>query len=344
MTYLLACPVAHAAPPVLEQSERQALSGAVADALDAQYIDPAMAQRMRKVLPRNAARGDDVAIADPAALAQRLTDDLRAVSHDGHQWMEYHPEGARWAGLSQSHRARCGAACDGARQRRLRQGRTDAGQRRLPHVPRLRLPVPCASTARSAMDFVANTHVLIIDLRDNAGGDPAMVAYLASYLFDERVRLNDIYTRKSNSIAHSWATPGLPGPAFGGRKPLYLLTTPQTFSAAGDFAYALQKTGRAAAVGDASGGGAHPSRGFKVSAHFVAVVPYAKSVSAITHANWEGTGVLPDVAVPASQALDTAYRLGIERLIATSANADEVARLRAFAATAPDLLLRACCP
>ncbi|RBH68947.1 peptidase S41, partial [Xanthomonas oryzae pv. oryzae] len=65
---------------------------------------------------------------------------------------------------------------------------------------------------------------------------------------------------------------------------------------------------------------------------------------AITHANWEGTGVLPDVAVPASQALDTAYRLGIERLIATSANADEVARLRAFAATAPDLLLRACCP
>ncbi|OWB21520.1 hypothetical protein XocBAI15_16535 [Xanthomonas oryzae pv. oryzicola] len=28
MTYLLACPVAHAAPPVLEQSERQALPGA----------------------------------------------------------------------------------------------------------------------------------------------------------------------------------------------------------------------------------------------------------------------------------------------------------------------------
>ncbi|WP_024745001.1 S41 family peptidase, partial [Xanthomonas oryzae] len=96
--------------------------------------------------------------------------------------------------------------------------------------------------------------MLIIDLRDNAGGDPSMVAYLASYLFDERVRLNDIYTRNSNSIAHSCATPGLPGRAFGGRKPLYLLTGPHTFSAAGDFAYALQKTVRAAAVGEASGG------------------------------------------------------------------------------------------
>ncbi len=61
------------------------------------------------------------------------------------------------------------------------------------------------------MDFVANTDVLIIDLRDNAGGDPAMVAYLASYLFDERVRLNDIYTRKSNSIAHSWPRPACRG-------------------------------------------------------------------------------------------------------------------------------------
>ncbi|WP_230079382.1 S41 family peptidase [Xanthomonas oryzae] len=175
--------------------------------------------------------------------------------------------------------------------------------------------------------------MLIIDLRDNAGGDPAMVAYLATYLFDERVRLNDIYTRKSNSIEHYFATPGLPpGRAFGGRKPLCLLTSPQTFSAAGDFAYALQKTGRAAAAGEASGGRAHPSRGFKMSAHFMAVVPYAKSVSTITSANWEGTGVIPDVAVPASQALDTAYRLGIERLIATSANADEVAGLRALIA------------
>ncbi|MGD3043170.1 hypothetical protein [Xanthomonas oryzae] len=44
---------------MLEQSERQALPGAVADALEAQYIDPAMAQRMRKALPRHAARGDD---------------------------------------------------------------------------------------------------------------------------------------------------------------------------------------------------------------------------------------------------------------------------------------------
>ncbi|USJ00172.1 hypothetical protein MUG10_19765 [Xanthomonas prunicola] len=48
--------------------------------------------RSGKALRRNAARGDDAAIADPAALAQRLTEDVRAASHDGHFWMECQPE------------------------------------------------------------------------------------------------------------------------------------------------------------------------------------------------------------------------------------------------------------
>jgi len=38
-------------------------------------------------------------------------------------------------------------------------------------------------------------------------------------------------------------------------------------------------------------------------------VPFARAINPITHTNWEGTGVEPDVKVAASEALATAQRL-----------------------------------
>ena len=38
-------------------------------------------------------------------------------------------------------------------------------------------------------------------------------------------------------------------------------------------------------------------------------VPTGRAVSPITGSNWEGTGVAPDVEVPAEQALDKAREL-----------------------------------
>ena len=42
------------------------------------------------------------------------------------------------------------------------------------------------------------TNQLIFDLHDNGGGEPGMVAWLSSYIFDARTRLNDLYERKRN--------------------------------------------------------------------------------------------------------------------------------------------------
>ncbi|MCW2038660.1 S41 family peptidase [Xanthomonas campestris pv. raphani] len=180
------------------------------------------------------------------------------------------------------------------------------------------------------MDFVANTDALIIDLRENAGSDPAMVVQLASYRFDTRAHLHEIVTRKGGVTEQAWTTPGLPGQAFGGSKPVYLLNSQQTFSASEDVAYALQALARATVVGEITVGGAHPSRGFKISNQVVAVVPYARSVSPITRGNLERSGVIPDVAVPAAQTQQTAYRSGVQALIAGAANEGEAAGLRAL--------------
>jgi hypothetical protein len=44
------------------------------------------------------------------------------------------------------------------------------------------------------------------------------------------------------------------------------------------------------------------------------VVPFARAVNPITKTNWEGTGVTPDISVPADQALEKAYLLALEKL------------------------------
>jgi retinol-binding protein 3 len=72
---------------------------------------------------------------------------------------------------------------------------------------------------------------------------------------------------------------------------------------------------RAKIVGEVTGGGAHPTKPFKVTEHFTVGVPYARSISTITHTDWEGSGVTPDVAVPADDALKAAYRDALQSLI-----------------------------
>ncbi len=60
-------------------------------------------------------------------------------------------------------------------------------------------------------------------------------------------------------------------------------------------------------IGETTGGGAHPTRGFPVSAAVRIAIPFARSINPVTGTNWQGTGVVPDIQVPADQAYDTAY-------------------------------------
>jgi hypothetical protein len=94
------------------------------------------------------------------------------------------------------------------------------------------------------------------------------------------------------------------------------------------FTYALKNLKRAVIVGETTGGGAHPTRAFKVTEHFVVSVPFARSISPITHTDWEGTGVSPNIAVPERQALTTAYRSAL-REIANGTTMQFMKRLRA---------------
>jgi C-terminal processing protease CtpA/Prc len=170
----------------------------------------------------------------------------------------------------------------------------------------------CAGAATEAMSKVADTDALIIDLRDNGGGQPAMVAYISSYLFDQRTHLNDIWDRRTDRTQEFW-TRNVPGKKYGGTKPVFVLTARRTFSGAEEFSYNLKSLKRATIIGETTGGGAHPVSPHRINSHFTIGVPFARAINPITKTNWEGAGVAPDIKVPASDALETARRMISEK-------------------------------
>jgi len=172
-----------------------------------------------------------------------------------------------------------------------------------------------APAIAAAMRLVSGTYALIIDLRRNHGGSPHGVAFWCSYLFGGAdTRLTDIFVAESGETRQFWTLAWVPGPRYLDR-PVYVLTSHETFSGGEDLCYSLQAQGRAEVIGETTGGGAHPTRPIPISATMVIGVPFARSVNALTGTNWQGTGVMPDVAVPAAGAYDVAYGKALRHVL-----------------------------
>jgi hypothetical protein len=183
-------------------------------------------------------------------------------------------------------------------------------------VRRVPDPANAGPAIAAAMELVAGTHALIIDLRRNGGGSPDGVVFWCSYLVDERpTHLNDIFHADTGQTRQFWALPYVPGPRYLDR-PVYVLTSARTFSGGEDFAYTLQALDRAQVIGERTGGGAHPTRPFGVSAAVHMAIPFARSVNPVTGTNWQGTGVVPDVDVPEAQAYEVAYATALRHVLA----------------------------
>ena len=183
-------------------------------------------------------------------------------------------------------------------------------------VRRVPVPANAGPAITAAMELVAGTYALIIDLRHNGGGSPEGVVYWCSYLLEEHpTHLNDIFHADTGETRQFWALPYVPGTRYVDR-PVYVLTSSRTFSGGEDFAYTLQALGRAEVIGETTGGGAHPTRPFPISPAVHIGIPFARSINPVTGTNWQGTGVVPDVAVPEDQAYDVAYARALRHVLA----------------------------
>ena len=180
-----------------------------------------------------------------------------------------------------------------------------------------RVPMPenAGPAITAAMELVSGTYALIIDLRHNGGGSPHGVTLWCSYLLPEQpVHLNDIFHADTGETTQFWSLPYLPGTRYLDR-PVYALTSSRTFSGGEDLCYTLQALGRAEVIGETTGGGAHPTRPFPISAAVHIAIPFARSINPITGTNWQGTGVVPDTPAPADEAYQVAYAKALRHVV-----------------------------
>lgn len=293
----------------LTASDRTAIVQTVAAKMNANYIEPAVAERVGSAIARKNAGGGYASATSPQAFTEALAKDLRAFSGDLHFNARIDE---RFRELSDDADLPSRAEMNEARDQTERWGYGIEKIERLPgNVGYIELRgfgmatfVGPAYTA--AMSLMAGTDALILDLRRNGGGSPASVAYLMSHFFplgDQR-HLIDIYDRTSDTTQQIWTVPTV---AQRYDKPVYVLTSARTFSGGEDCAYDFQVQKRGTLVGETTGGGSNPVRPFSVGHGIVVAIPSSRTTNFVTKTNWEHVGVKPDIAVPAAQALQTAH-------------------------------------
>ena len=298
--------------------------------LNESYVFPDIAKKMEASIRERVTKKEYDQITSAKQFATTLTNDLQAVSHDKHLRVRYSYEAVPERAPRQE---------PTAEEREQRKRDLTWMNHGFSKVERLRGNIGYleflnfmdeelgADTVAAAMNFVNGTDALIIDMRNNGGGNPAMVALVCSYLFGpEPVHLNDLYWREGNRTDEFWTRKELSGKRYL-NKDVYVLTSKRTFSGAEEFTYNLKNLKRATIIGETTGGGAHPGGGFRISEHFGMFVPTGRAISPITKTNWEGTGVTPDISVPADQALLVARIMALKKSTPAIENPDRKAAM-----------------
>jgi len=272
--------------------------------LDRGYVFPERAKEMAAAINSRLARGEYADLTSAMAFADSLTSHLQAVSHDKHLRVRYGtPRPPARPGGADDISARAKADNYGIGEPRRLDGNIAYLEISSFGFP----PDMIEDAVTQAMTKVADADALIIDVRANGGGSPESVALVSSYLFGaEPVHLNSLYFRPADQTTDFYTRATVQGKRFGASKPVFVLTSRRTFSAAEEFTYNLQALKRATIVGDTTGGGAHPGGVRVLPNHFAVFVPNGRAINPITKTNWEGTGVRPDIAVASDRALDAA--------------------------------------
>jgi len=301
----------------LSASQRTAALAAIKTAFQNSYVFPEMRPKLVERLDQRE-RAGRYNVEDPLVFAERVTEDLKEVSHDGHLSLTVNPDG--YAAALAPPKSDAGEA---AAQRRaaLRDHHGLAELRRLPgNVRSLKITGfewvndETGLAYDGAMRFLKDGDAVIIDLRGNGGGWHEAVLYLVSHFLDpdvlEETFLDGAETSQARTLSH------LPAGRLKG-KPLYVLIDRYVASAGEAFAYDVQQFKLGELVGARTAGAANNNRLLPIAPGFLLSVSFGRPVHPISKTNWEGVGVAPTVEATPAQAFDVAYALALARLAQT---------------------------
>ncbi len=276
----------------------------ISDLVKDNYVFPELAKTYSKEMMRHYEEGLYNSITEDSAFASKISDDLRVITHDAHFYVRLketsdmeeatestlrHPIRYHFLGLKEN---------KGFAKLEWMEGNIGYLKlNRFYYYPDIR------GMVNLTMTFLENANAIIIDIRDNGGGSGD---YLSTYFLPHPTQLNSWYSRKYDFLTENWTQHDI-GMEPLTDVPLFLLTSDRTFSAAESFAYDMKVRNRAIIIGDSTKGGAHSVDLYQINNKFEIYIPTVRAVNPVTGGNWEGSGVIPDILVPASSALDTAF-------------------------------------
>jgi len=279
------------------------------------YIYSERQPEIARTIRAHEVRGDYSTLSD-AAFAEALTRDLQAAGHDLHFTIEYSAAAIPIAPAD---------APPPSREERLNTGRENnfgfdkvevlEGNIGYISVHVFHRAEAMSDTLAAAMNFIANTDALILDVREHDGGRADAVAQMVSYFVEGNpTQLTGIYWKPLGKTVESFTSSSVKGNKYLDR-PVYILTSGDTASAGEGLCEDMKTLKLATLVGERTMGAANPGSVVRLTDHFSMFLPTGKAVNPVTGGNWEGTGVLPDVTVEALDALRQAQLLALKRVM-----------------------------
>jgi C-terminal processing protease CtpA/Prc len=281
----------------------------VALALKDQYVHAEVGQKMADTLLRKQAEGryDDAGRA--GALADMLTEDALAASNDKHVWVEAQNP------MVQESSDPVEQPVEKLREENYHFRKVEVLPGNIGYIrfDMIHDDKEALEIAAVALDSLALCDALIFDIRDNIGGEWGTASLILGYLLPGGTVFGHMYDRDSRLVEERAIPNVIPGRPFDNDVPVYVLTSNRTGSAAEGFAYTLKNLDRGIVVGEVTAGMAHPSKEIVVNDYFRMSVPYLRTENVVTKTSFEGTGVVPDIEVPADRALEAAVENALRR-------------------------------
>jgi len=308
----------------IDAKEKSQVVDSIAKFMTERYVFPDKGKEMGDLVIANHKKGNYNDITDPVEFSQKLTEDLLTVNNDRHIGVMYMPERIAMMQAAQEDE-------DNTELEDLERRYNEFSNYNFVEIQILPGNVGylkfngfqdasiAGPTAVAAMNFLAHTDALIIDLRDNGGGSPSLIQLITTYFFEGSEHLNSFYFREADETKQFWTLTHVPGEKLT-KTDIYVLTSSRTFSGAEEFSYNLRNLERAVIVGETTGGGAHPVSPYIINDNFIVRVPFGRAVNPITETNWEGTGVEPHVKTSRAEAYDMAYMMALDSLMKSEEN------------------------
>jgi hypothetical protein len=318
---------ASAPPASAKQVDSRAVIADVRRILADNYVLADVRPKLDAALAKGLASGR-YDVADPTVLADRINADLSAVAHDKHLGIQFAPDQAK----DLASRPDGGADDAPPSAEEMRQAdRLNHGITQLKVLPgNIRYMEligffwggpKTAAIYDDAMRFLSGADVVVIDLRRNGGGSPEAVQYLISHFVEPNKPIVTFYMGK-DKVDRKTSLASLPAGRIVG-KPLYVLTSARSASAAEEFIGHVAGFRLGEVIGETSAGAGFRNSFFPVAGGYVISVSVGRAVLASTGKDWEGVGIAPTTKVDPDKALEVAQSHALKRLASAASRREK---------------------